>query len=126
MTTIDPSKWRQEAAEDPVNGLGEYPSDVELMRIEHWPAEADWDALMAYLQVRWRWPDYFVVWGTRRRDCKTCTLKRRYSVSTGGWSGHESMLASLESNVDHFWLFCWYSSRRGGHYEFRVPPRDIR
>lgn len=38
-------------------------------------------------------------------------------VSTGGWSGHEDIILALQETT--WWRLHWYSSRRGGHYEFR-------
>ena len=42
-----------------------------------------------------------------------------YHVSTGGWSGNEEILSSLQNN-SMFWLMCWMQSKRGGHYQFKV------
>jgi hypothetical protein len=42
-------------------------------------------------------------------------------LSTGGWSGCESVIGALRSSKKYpsYWMLFWYSSRRGGHYEFR-------
>jgi hypothetical protein len=39
-------------------------------------------------------------------------------LHTGGWSGCEDMIEVLMENI-LFWSRFWYSSTRGGHYEFR-------
>lgn len=47
-------------------------------------------------------------------------LHRVYEVSTGGWSGHEDVINAMKENF-MLWHMCWYSTRVGGHYIFRVP-----
>lgn len=42
-----------------------------------------------------------------------------YTMSTGGWSGNESLIHALQEN-QLWWIMNWHSSRRGGHYEFYV------
>jgi hypothetical protein len=42
-------------------------------------------------------------------------------LSTGGWSGCESIIAALkETPFPSFWSLYWYQSRVGGHYWFKV------
>ena len=85
-----------------------YPDDEELERIRMWPSE-DLLGLLAFVEARCRYAD----WGWRRRGST-------YRVSTFGWSGNESLIGALQANWT-FWVLCWQSSRRGGHYLFRVP-----
>jgi len=42
-----------------------------------------------------------------------------WTVSSGGWSGCEDVIGALGENTV-FWLMCWRSSRRGGHFEFET------
>jgi len=43
---------------------------------------------------------------------------KRWMISTGGWSGCESVIGAMKENT-MFWLMCWYMSKRGGYYEFK-------
>lgn len=47
----------------------------------------------------------------------------KFYYSTGGWSGHEELIAELEQTW--FWVFCWEQSRRGGHYIFEINPKQF-
>ncbi|MFC8797308.1 hypothetical protein ACFT2C_06220 [Promicromonospora sp. NPDC057138] len=40
-------------------------------------------------------------------------------LATGGWSGNESVISTVQDTMFH--LMFWYSSTRGGLYEYRVP-----
>lgn len=86
-----------------------YPTEDELSRIRQWSLEDGWKGLLSFAKTCWWAPD----WGWRQRG-------RRYSISTGGWSGNEDIIAALQENK-LFWIVCWISSRRGGHYVFEVP-----
>ena len=85
-----------------------YPDDLELARIQAWPRE-DFRGLMEFIHPLWAYRE----WGW------TQGLEDRYQLSTGGWSGNESIIEALRLNT-LFWLQCWVSSRRGGYYEFEV------
>lgn len=48
---------------------------------------------------------------------------RQYHISTGGWSGNESIIRAMESNS---WIHCtWVQSRRGGHYIYELELIDV-
>ena len=83
-----------------------YPTDETLDAIEKWnPRERI--KLFQFIEKAWSYPEYW------RREGDIL------SISTGGWSGNESLIGALKSN--HMaWVFSWESSRRGGHYEFEV------
>lgn len=48
----------------------------------------------------------------------------RWELSTGGWSGNESIMSELEGTF--FWMNFWYSVVRGGHYTFYLESKRIR
>jgi len=101
-----------------------YPLEEELKRIREWPWEkSDWDGLLEFVKTIWWAPD----WGWHNgivEDWITEASMKRYQISTGGWSGNESIIGALHLN-HMFWMFCWKQSRVGGHYIFEVPqPND--
>jgi hypothetical protein len=81
-----------------------YPTDAALKRIAVWP----WNDLITMLEFArslWRWPQFW--------EQENDTL----SITTGGWSGNESIAKAMQQNFG-FWNGCWYRSTRGGLYEF--------
>lgn len=99
-----------------------YPTDATLECIVSWPIDGydDCAALLAFVQKAWNWDTYFVRMGRRFRPWPGAhDLRRRYHVSTGGWSGNESLISAMEGNF-MFWTLTWENSRRGGHYIFEV------
>lgn len=84
-----------------------YPTAEDLERIKAWPAH-DCRGLVDYMRGLW----WNAEWGFRESGA---TLQ----LSTGGWSGNESIIEALEQST--FWILRWQSSRRGGHYEFELP-----
>ncbi len=92
---------------EPTFDAGGYPTEETLDQISHWPW-ADRAALFEFIEEAWEYPDYF----TRNGN--------HYDISTGGWSGNESLIGALQKNW-MIWSTCWESSRRGGHYEFEIP-----
>ena len=99
-----------------------YPTPETLRIITEWPFKtfSDYDRLLEEIEQVWRWHDYFKRGPLRKPRFPGAKDRRRtWKVSTGGWSGHEDMIAALQDN-HMFWAICWLSSRRGGHYEFET------
>jgi len=82
-----------------------YPSDETLNEIASY--RGDWDALLEHIRPLIDGRGWI-----RRDGCK-------WELATGGWSGCESVIEALQRNRI-FWGECWYSSRRGGLYEFKI------
>jgi hypothetical protein len=102
-----------------------YPTEETLRLIREWSAK-DCTGLIDAVGAIWN----FRSWGwhankQKRREYKGGPLSRTYHISTGGWSGNESLISAMRDNW-MFWLLSWHSSRVGGHYVFRVAdlPRD--
>lgn len=98
-----------------------YPTDETLATITKWDIDDDLSEfldLMQFVHDAWRWPD----WGWKEEDVVDDRGRRHreYHISTGGWSGNESLIGALHQN----WLFnaiAAESWRRGGHYVYRIP-----
>lgn len=86
--------------------LDGYPEEEELDKIRTWTGKPH--ELFDFIRSIW-WANE---WGFHQDGNK-------YSLSTGGWSGNESIIAAMREN-QIFWLMYWESSRRGGHYTFEV------
>jgi hypothetical protein len=95
----------------------EYPADEDLEKVETW--NGNWRECFAFIRSIWWMPE----WGwheSTEKDEFTDKLVTRYSISTGGWSGNESIIEAMEANRWMRWYF-WQQSRRGGHYIYEVP-----
>ena len=85
-----------------------YPDEEELKKIAEWDY-CDFHGLMDYVKERWKYA-----------DCGYWKKGRKYyRISTGGWSGNESIISALMENT-MFWAVFWESSKRGGHYNFEI------
>jgi len=78
--------------------------------------------LLDYIQSLWMFND----WGWKEQETLDMvgSPKTRIFLSTGGWSGNESIIEALKKNRRHFWQIFWEESRRGGHYKLLISPRS--
>lgn len=90
----------------------DYPTHEELERIKHWPI-GDWIGFAEYVCSIWH---YGHPWARiiKHRD-GTRTLR----LATGGWSGNESIVSAVDSNM--FGFSCWQKSERGGLHVYKIP-----
>ena len=93
-----------------------YPHGTILDKIEAWPY-TDPHGLMELVQALWHWGENQYEQHTEDDDLDRA--QEVYTFHTGGWSGNEQIIQAL-SNNQMFWLMNWYSSRRGGHFVFKV------
>lgn len=99
-----------------------YPTDAALELIEAWHW-TDCTGLFEFIKEIW----HLRTWGWTEGDAKDLDKHhddydkdggKLYFISTGGWSGNESIIRALQSNT-MAWALTWVQSRRGGHYIFK-------
>lgn len=92
-----------------------YPTEETLKKIALWDyndPEGWFDFIKPLWMHRdWGWHESIEMDGIKNKQ--VCRLY----ISTGGWSGNESIITAMREN-SLLWHFQWYSSRRGGHYIF--------
>lgn len=89
-----------------------YPTEEVLQHIEDWDYKKGFKDLFYLVKQLWRYPDYFreVI----RKDGSSVFI-----LSTGGWSGNESVIGALNKNR-MLWACCFHLQIRGGHWQYRV------
>lgn len=109
-----PRPWTPEPPSSPLD-RDEYPTDecLEWIRNFEMKERSDIIKLMDFIGEIWWSAD----WGFKR--FRLHEGYRKYTMSTGGWSGNESIIAALRSNR-LVWSFSFCNHRTGGHYTFRV------
>jgi hypothetical protein len=107
---------------------GTYPTDKQLINVERWDLIEDSEnhnklyTLLDYVKNLWEYPDRFYIGKSRKHKFMKNKRIRTLYLSTGGWSGNESIIGSLHKNFI-FWSMYWYKEQRGGHYWFEIPPK---
>jgi len=99
--------------------MTDYPTSDQLAQIEAWPAK-DPTGWLAFVKSCWYAADWG--WSEDTEIGDGGQPRRYYRISTAGSSDNEWIIAAMRRNVI-LWATTWYSSRRGGHYEFRVEGR---
>jgi hypothetical protein len=89
-----------------------YPTDIATEIIERWSWNDD-EGLLKFIESIWWCPSF----GWHEEVSED---KRIFNLSTGGWSGNESLIYALEQNHHFAWHRLWVQSRRGGHYIFEI------
>lgn len=92
-----------------------YPTEETLKIIQEWEIRSNFAIrdLLSYVKDCWRYGFPTKAGGSKNQ--------KWISVSTGGWSGNESIIGALRNNR-MFWALCWLESRRGGGYKFLTHP----
>ena len=98
-----------------------YPTEnaLEAIEIWHWDDARNW---FKFIEGIW----HFREWGWKEKDeMHEYHDKKvhRYYISTGGWSGSESIIRAMQKNYI-MWQLNWLQSRRGGHYIFELKEFD--
>ena len=93
-----------------------YPTEAALELIEkwHWTDTTGW---LEFIKSIWWAADWGWNEGEEPHEWDEGKNCYRYHVSTGGWSGNESIIHAMQKN-DFHWYLIWVQSRRGGHYIF--------
>ena len=99
-----------------------YPTDAALdaIKLWHFSDSRGWfkfiEGLWWHSGMLWREADA----PHELRDFKGYEDKivHRYYISTGGWSGNESIIHAMQENNHMLWTLTWVQSRRGGHHIF--------
>lgn len=98
-----------------------YPTESALEIIEKW----HWDDIPGWFRFieeiwhfkSWGWKEKIEPHEWHNHEQYKDRMVRRYYVSTGGWSGNESIIHAMKNN-DMMWHLNWIQSRRGGHFIF--------
>ena len=99
-----------------------YPTDAALDAIKLWHF-TDARGWFKFIEGLWwhssmLWKEDDVPHDLRSFKGYEDKMVHRYWISTGGWSGNESIIRAMQENNHMLWTLTWVQSRRGGHYIF--------
>ncbi|MEK9207777.1 MAG: hypothetical protein AAB922_04795 [Patescibacteria group bacterium] len=88
--------------------MSSYPTTKELVAIGKYDIQQGFNGLLELIEPHFA-------------DYGYCHYSMgRLTVTTGGWSGCEDVMGTLQNNT-LFWSMCWEASFKGGMYKFRIP-----
>lgn len=105
--------------DDPLDDDG-YPTETALDIIREWPFTMGDRELFVFIKSIWWMADWGWKEGIEPSERELVERVYRYRISTGGWSGNESIIQALQENKWCMWYLTWVQSRRGGHYIFEL------
>ena len=100
-----------------------YPTEdaLEIIELWHWDDARGWFKFIE--EIWWNssmlWKEDDVPHDLRSFKGYEEETVHRYWISTGGWSGNESIIYAMQK-ADFMWHLNWVQSRRGGHYIFEL------
>lgn len=100
-----------------------YPTTRALQIIKLWPYD-DKKGWFDFIKDIWWATNWGWLEENEPHEYKEGKTVHRYHISTGGWSGNESIIKAMQENENHLWMFTWVQSRRGGHYIFERQIND--
>lgn len=92
-----------------------YPTDEELETIEKWDPRDQKGFFEFIREIWWQQPNPYGWRESWEKD--TIGEYREISMSTGGWSGNESIIHHMRANR-WMWDSAWLFEGRGGHFTF--------
>ena len=109
--------------------MSDYPSQFNLKAIQEWDCTTNKGlmSLAEFVVGEWHFGE---PWGRLSRRIKDNSWKepryyRKLTLSTGGWSGNESLISALTQNW-LWWSMCFHSHHTGGHFIFRIYENRIK
>lgn len=83
-----------------------YPTQEALLEVSRFDSVKDIDGFLALIKSLWSYPDRF------------CLTGDELYLSTGGWSGNESVIEAMKQNF--FFFIAHTQWKRGGHFWFSI------
>lgn len=100
-----------------------YPTESALKIVRTWPCGHNIKEYFEFIKSIWWAANWGWTESSVPNDYNPAKNVHQYSISTGGWSGNESIIREMQNNT-MLWHLNWVQSRRGGHYIFELRSDD--